>query len=36
MGSAEAVAGMIKAKISGEQWTIPDWLPESYLTTAKH
>ncbi|KAF8183638.1 FAD dependent oxidoreductase-domain-containing protein [Pholiota molesta] len=32
---AEAVAGMIKAKIIGEEWTIPKWLPESYLTWAK-
>ncbi len=36
MDSAEAVAGMIKAKIRGERWSMPEWLPESYLTTAKH
>jgi hypothetical protein len=33
--SAEAVAGMIKAKVTGEEWSIPKWLPESYLTWAK-
>ncbi|KAF9481466.1 DAO-domain-containing protein [Pholiota conissans] len=32
---AEAVAGMVAAKIRGEEWTAPKWLPESYLTWAK-
>jgi hypothetical protein len=32
--SAEAVAGMIKAKILGQEWRIPEWLPEQYLTWA--
>ncbi|KAJ3517283.1 hypothetical protein NLJ89_g596 [Agrocybe chaxingu] len=31
---AEAVAGMIAAKIRGEEWTTPDWLPRRYLTWA--
>lgn len=31
--SAEAVAGMIKADISGKKWTSPEWFPAHYLTT---
>jgi len=31
---AEAVAGMIKAKIIGQEWRTPEWLPEQYLTWA--
>ncbi|CAA7269381.1 unnamed protein product [Cyclocybe aegerita] len=31
---AEAVAGMIAAKIRGKEWTTPDWLPRRYLTWA--
>jgi len=32
MYSAEVVAGMITAKIAGENWTIPEWFPNRYLT----
>ncbi|KIM44357.1 hypothetical protein M413DRAFT_379691 [Hebeloma cylindrosporum] len=31
---AEAVASMIRAKIVGQEWRIPEWLPEQYLTWA--
>ncbi|CAA7269407.1 unnamed protein product [Cyclocybe aegerita] len=30
----EAVAGMIVAKIRGEEWATPEWLPSRYLTWA--
>jgi hypothetical protein len=30
--SAEAIAGMLKAQITGEKWIMPEWLPERYLT----
>ncbi|KAF8152278.1 FAD dependent oxidoreductase [Crassisporium funariophilum] len=33
-GCAEAVAGMIKAHMAGEEWEAPAWLPERYLTWA--
>ncbi|KAH9945748.1 FAD dependent oxidoreductase [Amylocystis lapponica] len=32
--SAEAVAGMIAADITGQQWSPPVWLPHHYITTA--
>ncbi|KAF9544087.1 DAO-domain-containing protein [Agrocybe pediades] len=31
---AEVVAGMIAAKIKGEEWTSPAWLPQHYLSWA--
>ena len=30
--SAEVVVDMIISEIDGLKWTIPDWLPERYLT----
>ena len=33
--SAEVVASMIKARITGEEWTKPYWFPEHYLTWAR-
>ena len=30
--SAEAVAGMIHAELTGGKWTMPEWFPEHYLT----
>jgi len=30
--SAEVVVDMIISEIGGLKWTIPDWLPERYLT----
>jgi hypothetical protein len=33
--SAEAVAGMVVADISGTPWTQPDWLPQHFLTTVR-
>ncbi|KAJ3560323.1 hypothetical protein NP233_g10911 [Leucocoprinus birnbaumii] len=34
--AAEAVAGMVAAKLAGSEWEAPDWLPEHYLSTWKH
>ncbi|KAJ3560769.1 hypothetical protein NP233_g10617 [Leucocoprinus birnbaumii] len=34
--AAEAVAGMVAAKLAGRVWEAPDWLPEHYLSTWKH
>lgn len=30
--SAEAVAGMIHAELTGGKWTPPEWFPMHYLT----
>ncbi|KAF9462560.1 FAD dependent oxidoreductase [Collybia nuda] len=32
---AEVVATMIVANITGETWTLPNWLPRHYLTTSR-
>jgi hypothetical protein len=31
--SADIVARMITAKITGEEWELPSWLPIHYLTS---
>ncbi|EKM77231.1 hypothetical protein AGABI1DRAFT_43824 [Agaricus bisporus var. burnettii JB137-S8] len=31
--AAEAVAGMIVAKLTNKEWKAPEWLPEHYLTS---
>lgn len=30
--SAEVVANMITAELSGREWVVPEWLPRHYLT----
>ncbi|RDB30722.1 Gamma-glutamylputrescine oxidoreductase [Hypsizygus marmoreus] len=32
---AEAVAGMVAAKLTGTKWETPEWLPRHYLTTER-
>jgi hypothetical protein len=32
VASAEVIAQMILAEISGKEWKEPDWLPQRYLT----
>ncbi|KAJ3562520.1 hypothetical protein NP233_g9517 [Leucocoprinus birnbaumii] len=34
--TAEVVAGMAIARLTGVEWKAPEWLPEHYLTTWKH